>query len=45
MTSRCPRSRMPAAAPRPLNDAFLAGVTGGLRRYHEQHGAPVDELR
>lgn len=28
-----------------LNDAFLAGVTGGLRRYHEQHGAPVDELR
>jgi len=27
-----------------LNDAFLAGVTGGLRRYHELHEAPVDEL-
>jgi WS/DGAT/MGAT family acyltransferase len=28
-----------------LNDAFVGGVTGGLRRYHEAHGAPVDELR
>ncbi len=28
-----------------VNDAFLAGITGGMRRYHEQHGAPVDELR
>lgn len=28
-----------------LNDAFLGGITGGLRRYHELHGAPVDELR
>ena len=28
-----------------LNDAFLAGVTGGLRRYHEQHDASIDELR
>lgn len=27
------------------NDAFLAGVTGGLRRYHERHGERVDELR
>ncbi|HOW95323.1 MAG TPA: wax ester/triacylglycerol synthase family O-acyltransferase [Mycolicibacterium fallax] len=27
-----------------LNDAFLAGVTGGLRRYHEQHGSQIDEL-
>ena len=27
-----------------LNDAFLAGVTAGLRRYHEAHGALVDEL-
>jgi len=28
-----------------VNDAFVASVTGGLRRYHEMHGAPVDELR
>jgi diacylglycerol O-acyltransferase / wax synthase len=28
-----------------LNDAFLAGVAGGLRRYHDVHGRPVDELR
>lgn len=27
------------------NDAFLAGVTAGLRRYHERHGEAVDELR
>ena len=28
-----------------LNDAFVAGVAGGFRRYHEKHGADVDELR
>jgi diacylglycerol O-acyltransferase len=28
-----------------LNDAFVAAVTGGLRRYHEHHGRPVAELR
>jgi WS/DGAT/MGAT family acyltransferase len=28
-----------------LNDAFVAAVTGGLRRYHEAHGEPVGELR
>ena len=28
-----------------LNDAFVAAVTGGLRRYHELHGAPVQQLR
>jgi diacylglycerol O-acyltransferase len=28
-----------------VNDAFLAGITGGMRRYHERHGAAVDELR
>ena len=28
-----------------LNDAFVASITGGLRRYHEHHGASVDELR
>lgn len=34
-----------AAAGGSLNDGFLASVTGGLRRYHERHGAPVRELR
>jgi diacylglycerol O-acyltransferase / wax synthase len=28
-----------------LNDAFLSGVTAGLRIYHDHHGEPVDELR
>ena len=28
-----------------LNDGFLAGIAGGLRRYHEHHGASVGELR
>jgi len=28
-----------------LNDAFLAAVAGGLRRYHERHGTPVTTLR
>lgn len=28
-----------------VNDAFLTGVTGGLARYHQRHGADVDELR
>ncbi len=28
-----------------LNDGFLAGIGGGLHRYHERHGADVDELR
>ena len=28
-----------------VNDAFVAGVTGGLRLYHESQGAPVEELR
>jgi len=27
-----------------VNDAYLAGLSGGLRRYHEHLGAPVDEL-
>jgi WS/DGAT/MGAT family acyltransferase len=27
-----------------LNDAFVAGVTGGLRRYHEKHSCPVGDL-
>ncbi|MGB8019871.1 MAG: wax ester/triacylglycerol synthase domain-containing protein [Candidatus Nanopelagicales bacterium] len=28
-----------------LNDAFMAGVTGGLRIYHERRGEPVERLR
>jgi len=28
-----------------LNVAFLAAVTGGLRRYHERHDAAVESLR
>ncbi len=28
-----------------LNDAFVASLTGGLRRYHERHRASVEELR
>ncbi len=33
------------AADGTLNDAFLAGIAGGLRRYHEGHGAAVNALR
>ncbi len=28
-----------------LNDAFLAAIMGGLRRYHELHGTQVGKLR
>jgi hypothetical protein len=28
-----------------INDGFVAGVAGGLARYHQQFGVPVDELR
>jgi WS/DGAT/MGAT family acyltransferase len=28
-----------------LNDAFVAGVVEGLRRYHAHHGAEVEQLR
>ncbi len=28
-----------------VNDAYLAAVTGGLRRYHEQHDVTVESLR
>ena len=28
-----------------VNDAFMGAVTGGLRRYHDRHGAAVGELR
>lgn len=28
-----------------LNDAFVAAVAGGLRRYHERHGVDLDDAR
>lgn len=28
-----------------VNDAFLAALTGGLRRYHERHDSSVESLR
>ncbi len=28
-----------------LNDAFVTGVAGGFRRYHDKHGCEVDSLR
>lgn len=28
-----------------LNDAFVAAIGGGFRRYHDHHGAMVNELR
>lgn len=28
-----------------LNDAFLAGITGGLRHYHEKHDMPIGYVR
>ena len=33
------------AADSSLNDAFLAGVAGGMRRYHDRHDSPVGALR
>jgi WS/DGAT/MGAT family acyltransferase len=28
-----------------MNDAFLAAITGGMRRYHEHHGEVAEQLR
>ncbi|EHB49790.1 protein of unknown function UPF0089 [Mycolicibacterium rhodesiae JS60] len=42
-----PMPRMREAAHRSggaLNDAFVAGVAGGLRRYHDKHGVGVFDL-
>jgi diacylglycerol O-acyltransferase / wax synthase len=33
------------AATATVNDAYLAGVLGGMRRYHDHHGKPVESLR
>jgi diacylglycerol O-acyltransferase len=43
-----PLGEMKAAAKKAggrLNDAFVAGVTGGYRRYHLRHDTPTDALR
>jgi hypothetical protein len=37
--------RAAAAADGSLNDGFMAAVAGGIARYHERLGAPVDDLR
>ncbi|CQD14030.1 diacylglycerol O-acyltransferase [Mycobacterium lentiflavum] len=42
-----PKSLLREAAHRcggALNDAFVAGVAGGLRRYHEKHGVEIGDL-
>jgi WS/DGAT/MGAT family acyltransferase len=47
-TITVPLDEMKAAARRAdgkLNDAFVAAVAGGLRRYHDRHGAAVEALR
>jgi WS/DGAT/MGAT family acyltransferase len=47
-TVTAPLDETKAAAKRAdgkLNDAFVAAVLGGLRRYHDHHGQPVDRLR
>ena len=38
-------SRAAKTAGGTVNDAYLAAVTGGLRRYHQRHGAVVESLR
>ncbi|MFI5040491.1 MAG: wax ester/triacylglycerol synthase domain-containing protein, partial [Acidimicrobiales bacterium] len=37
--------RAAKAAGGTLNDAFVAAIVGGLRIYHDKHGAPVERLR
>jgi len=47
-TLTLPIERLRAAAKRAhcsMNDAFLAGVAGGLHRYHAAHGVDVSHLR
>ncbi|HKP44336.1 wax ester/triacylglycerol synthase domain-containing protein [Mycobacterium sp.] len=42
-----PMPKLRAAAHRgggALNDAFVAGVAGGLRRYHDKHGVAIGDL-
>lgn len=47
-TIAVPLARLKAAARKAggtVNDAFVAGVVEGLRRYHERHGAEAPALR
>lgn len=47
MVHQVPMQQLREAAHRSggaLNDAFVAGVAGGLRRYHEKHGVEVGDL-
>lgn len=37
--------RAAKAAGGKLNDAFVAAILGGWRRYHDRHGLPTDSLR
>ena len=37
--------RAAATAGGTVNDGFLAGLTGGLRLYHDQHSTDVEDLR
>ncbi len=41
----CDLKAASASAGGSVNDGFMAAVAGGLRRYHEVHGATVDRLR
>lgn len=47
-TVAAPLGELKAAAKKAdgrMNDAFVAAVAGGLRRYHRRHDAPVEALR
>jgi diacylglycerol O-acyltransferase len=46
-TLECPLAQLRTAAKRAggsVNDAYLAALLGGLRRYHERHGVDIDEI-
>lgn len=47
MCTTVPLPKLKAAAHRgggALNDAFVAGIAGGLRRHHEKHGVRIGDL-
>jgi diacylglycerol O-acyltransferase len=46
LTASLPRMKAAAkTADGRLNDAFVAALLGGLDRYHQRHGTPVEALR